>query len=189
MLRKLARKYRDIDLTEMIKLLQSPYHEDRLLALFLIIHRFSRTDETSKVRVYNLYLENTPFINNWDLVDASAGPVVGAFLWNKDREPLYKLAESANIWERRIAIMATFFFIKRNEFTDTLNIVKILLSDDHDLIHKACGWMLREIGKRDMKGEEEFLEKYCSQMPRAMLRYAKEKFPEEKRQYYLRTKS
>jgi len=187
-LRKLAKKYKTIALNEAKHLLQSPIHEERLLSLFLLIHRYSKGVEPEKKRIYELYLKNTKFINNWDLVDSSAGHIVGAFLFGKSKKPLYDLVKSYNLWERRISIISNFYFIKHNQFSDTLKISKILLSDKEDLIHKAVGWMLREIGKRDMRVEEDFLKKHYKNMHRTMLRYAIEKFPESKRQRYLKGK-
>jgi len=187
-LRKLAKEYKTIGPNEINQLLQSPIHEERLFSLFLLIHRYSKGDEPEKKRIYELYLKNTKFINNWDLVDSSAGQIVGAFLFDKSKKPLYDLVKSDNLWERRISIISTFYFIKRNQFSDTLKISKILLSDKEDLIHKAVGWMLREVGKRDISVEENFLKKHYKNMPRTMLRYAIEKFPESKRQQYLKGK-
>jgi len=187
-LRKLANEYRTIPLKEVKLLLRSPIHEERLLSLFLLIHRYSKGDELEKKKIYELYLNNTKFINNWDLVDSSAGHIVGAFLFDKSKQPLYDLVNSENLWERRISIISTFYFIKRNQFSDALKISKILLSDKEDLIHKAVGWMLREVGKRDMSVEENFLKKHYKNMSRTMLRYAIEKFPESKRQRYLKGK-
>ena len=187
-LRKLAKEYKTITLKEVKHLLHSSIHEERLLSLFLLIHRYSKGDEPEKKRVYELYLKNTKFINNWDLVDSSAGHIVGAFLFDKSKKPLYDLVKSDNLWERRISIISTFYFIKCNQFSDTLKISKILLQDKEDLIHKAVGWMLREVGKRDISPEEKFLKKYYKNMPRTMLRYAIEKFPESKRQRYLKGK-
>ena len=187
-LRRLAKEYKTIGINETKQLLKSKIHEERLLSLFLLIHRYSKGDEPEKKRIYELYLKNTYFINNWDLVDSSAGHIVGAFLFDKSKKPLYYLVKSENLWERRISIISTFYFIKRNQFSDTLKISKILLSDKEDLIHKAVGWMLREVGKRDISVEEIFLKKHYKNMPRTMLRYAIEKFPESKRQRYLKGK-
>jgi len=187
-LRKLAKEYKTITLKKVKQLLHSSIHEERLLSLFLLIHRYSEGDEPEKKRIYELYLKNTKFINNWDLVDSSAGHIVGAFLFDKSKKPLYNLVKSNNLWERRISIISTFYFIKRNQYSDTLKISKILLSDKEVLIHKAVGWMLREVGKRNMSVEEKFLKKYYKNMPRTMLRYAIEKFPEPKRQRYLKGK-
>jgi len=151
-----------------------------------MVGQFSKADHHQKKIICELYLKNTRFINNWDLVDASAHYIVGPYLMDKNKAPLYELAQSDLLWERRIAIMSTFHYIKNHEFTDTLKIAGMLLSDPEDLIHKAVGWMLREIGKRRMQLEEAFLKKHYQNMPRTMLRYAIEKFPEPKRQRYLR---
>jgi 3-methyladenine DNA glycosylase AlkD len=185
-IRKLAKEYQGLTLTECQKLLRSAYHEDRLLALLILVRAYERGDDAVKRRVHNLYLKNARFINNWDLVDTSAPLIVGGFLWDKDRAALYRLARSRNLWQRRMAIMATFHFIKRGDFIDTLRIAVILLQDREDLIHKAVGWMLREVGKRDRQAEERFLNKHGNRMPRVMLRYAIEKFPEPKRRRYLK---
>jgi 3-methyladenine DNA glycosylase AlkD len=187
-LRKLAKEYQAITLTEATQLLQSPVHEERFLALLILLGAFSRGDERAKENIYHLYLENTRYINNWDLVDASAEHIIGAFLKEKGKRSLYNLARSGDLWERRIAIMATFHFIKGGEFTETLKIAHMLLSDKEDLIHKAVGWMLREVGKRHLEIEEQFLKKHYIKMPRTMLRYAIERFPETKRQRYLKGK-
>ncbi len=147
-----------------------------------------KSEEEEKGNIFNLYLKNTKFINNWDLVDLSAPNIVGEFLLDKKRIVLYNLAESKSLWEKRISVLATFTFIRNNDFKDSLRICEILLKDDHDLIHKACGWMLREIGKRDLAIEEKFLKKHYKNMPRTMLRYAIERFEENKRQKYLKGK-
>ncbi|MEI6305193.1 MAG: DNA alkylation repair protein [Deltaproteobacteria bacterium] len=185
-LRRLAKFYQNIPLEHAELLLKSAYHEDRLLALLILVRKFTAADETERLAIYSLYLENTRFINNWDLVDTSAEHIVGAFLINKEKEVLYQLAQAISLWERRIAILATFHFIKRNMFDETLKIAKILLTDKEDLIHKAVGWMLREIGKRDMLIEEKFLNDHYLKMPRTMLRYAIEKFPSGRRLEYLK---
>jgi 3-methyladenine DNA glycosylase AlkD len=185
-LRKLAKEYQAIPLTEATQLLQSSIHEERLLALFILVRAFSKGDEPTQEEIYHIYLHNTQYINNWDLVDASAEHIVGAFLQKKSKKSLSELTRSGNLWERRIAIMATFHFIKGGEFTETLKIARMLLSDTEDLIHKAVGWMLREVGKRDLATEEHFLKKHYKKMPRTMLRYAIERFPEPKRQRYLK---
>ena len=185
-LRRLCKAYGHFPLEDIERLLHSAYHEDRLLALFILIRVYGAADERTKTRIYRLYLANTRFINNWDLVDASAPYIVGAYLYGRSRAPLYKLARSRGLWERRIAILATFHFIKQGEFTDALKIAEMLLRDREDLIHKAVGWMLREIGKRDGQTLEAFLNEHYELMPRTMLRYAIERFPEEKRQRYLR---
>ena len=185
-IRKIAKKYSEISISEASEFLQSPFHEKRLFSLLVLTDLFRKTDEENRKKIYDLYLENTNFINNWDLVDSSAGYIVGAYLLTRDKKPIYTLAKSTNLWERRIAIMATSYFIRHNEFTDTLKIAEILLDDKEDLIHKAVGWMLREIGKKDVELEEIFLKKHYQEMPRTMLRYAIEKFPEEKRKSFLK---
>jgi 3-methyladenine DNA glycosylase AlkD len=185
-LRKLAKEYKDLSLKETRVLLRSSIHEARLLSLFILIGRFVTGDESEREKAYNLYLNNTRFINNWDLVDASAGQIVGAFLADKEKAPLYRLAASKSLWERRVAIISTFYFIRQDAFSETLKISERLLSDKEDLIHKAVGWMLREVGKRDLQTEEKFLKRHYKKMPRTMLRYAIERFPEPKRQDYLK---
>jgi len=185
-LRRLAKGYGTIDLDDAFGLLMSPFHEARLLALLILIIKYSKEDDKNRRLIYRGYLANTKSINNWDLVDCSAEHIIGAHLFTKKRYPIYKLAESKSLWERRIAIISTFYFIRRNDYSDTMAIAKILLCDREDLIHKAVGWMLREVGKRDIKKEETFLDRHHMKMPRTMLRYAIEKFPEQKRQYYLR---
>jgi 3-methyladenine DNA glycosylase AlkD len=185
-LRKVAKELQQVRLETVRALLKSPFHEERLLSLLILMGRYRKADETGRKRVYDLYLKSTPWINNWDLVDLSAAHIVGEFLWQRDKRPLHRLAKSKNLWERRIAIMATFHFIKRNVFSETLKISEMLLSDDEDLIHKAVGWMLREVGKRDPATEEAFLKAHYKSMPRTMLRYAIERFPEAKRQRYLK---
>jgi 3-methyladenine DNA glycosylase AlkD len=184
--RKIARKYRTISLETVSEFLQSSFHEERLFALIVLVDAFSKTNEKDREKIYNLYLNNTEYINNWDLVDISAGKIVGTYLFDRNREPIYILAKSKNLWERRIAIIATSYFINQNEFNDTVKIAEIMLEDKEDLLQKAVGWMLREIGKRDIEAEEGFLKKHYQYMPRTMLRYAIEKFPEEKRQCYLK---
>ncbi|OEU67437.1 MAG: DNA alkylation repair protein [Desulfobacterales bacterium PC51MH44] len=187
-LRKLAKEYQSITIKEVKQLLKSAIHEERQLALLMLVNKYSKGNETVKKGIYELYLQYTQFINNWDLVDVSAHHIIGAFLLDKSEEPLFRLAKSRNLWERRIAIISTFHFIKHNKYTATLKIAKILLADKEDLIHKAVGWMLREIGKRHMPNLEMFLKKHYKRMPRTMLRYAIEKFPEDKRQGYLKGK-
>ncbi len=183
--RKVVSKFEDLSLKDLEELLNSKIHEYRMSALFILTERYEKEDEREKKKVFNFYLKNTKNINNWDLVDLSAPKIVGDYLLNKPRSVLYKLAKSNNLWERRIAIISTFTFIRNNEFRDTLKIAEILLNDKHDLIHKAVGWMLREVGKRDQKIEEEFLKKHYLKMPRVMLRYAIERFEERKRKFYL----
>ncbi len=185
LLRKLARQYTKTPIEDLSTLLKSQFHEERLLSLIMLVGLFKRAREIDKKSIYHFYLDNTQFINNWDLVDCSAEHIVGAFLYGIDKKPLYTLANSCNLWERRISIMSTFHFIKQNTFVDSLKISEVLLHDEEDLIHKAVGWMLREIGKRDIEVEEGFLKNHYKSMPRTMLRYAIEKFSGEKRKRYL----
>ncbi len=183
--RKVAMEFQGAPLTEVIKLLRSGIHEERLLALLMLVSAYAKGDDALKKKIYGLYLKNTKYINNWDLVDLSAPNIVGSYLLDKSRKPLYVFARSKDLWKRRIAILATFQFIKQNDFDDTLGIAKILLMDDHDLLHKAVGWMLREVGKRSLPVEEKFLRQHYKNMPRTMLRYAIERFPEGKRRKYM----
>ena len=185
-LRRVAKDHRQLSRSETLKLLHSPYHEDRVVALLILIHHYNDANDAIRTQVYDSYLKHARLVNNWDLVDCSAPQIVGAHLWEKDRAVLYQLARSSNLWERRIAIIATFHFIKRGEVTDTLKLALILLSDTEDLIHKAVGWMLREAGKRDLERTESFLREHYQRMPRTMLRYAIERFPERKRLRYLK---
>ena len=187
-LRKLAKKYQDMPWAEVEKLLTSKFHEDRMLALLLLVENYIKADDAGEKQIYTMYLRNTRFINNWDLVDVTAHHIVGHYLLDKSREPLYGLARSEMLWERRIAIIATFHYIRQNKFDDTLKIAGMLINDPHDLMHKAVGWMLREVGKRDLQSEEQFLKTHYRQMPRTMLRYAIERFTEAKRQAYLEGK-
>lgn len=184
-IRKVAREFKNLSLEETEKLLHSDWHEERLCALIILSNRSQKADDRGLKKIFELYLANTEHVNNWDLVDTSAEDIVGRYLADKDRNLLYNLAQSKSLWERRIAIISTFHFIKNEEFDDTLAISELLLDDDHDLIHKAVGWMLREVGKRDQDTEEKFLDEHKHVMPRTMLRYAIEKFPESKRQQYL----
>ena len=183
--RKIAKKYPNLSIENIQKLLWSKIHEERLTALFILIIKYRKADEQEKKEIFDFYLTNTKYINNWDLVDSSAEHILGTYLLEKDKSILYQMAKSENLWERRISIMSTFHFIKNNKFNDALKISKLLLNDDHDLIHKAVGWMLREIGKRNQNEEENFLEKHHKTMPRTMLRYSIEKFDETKRKHYL----
>lgn len=185
-LRKLSRSHQGIPLERAEQLLRSAYHEDRLLALLILVRKYASAGDAERAGIYKLYRDNTQFINNWDLVDASAEHIVGAYLIDKSREPLYQLARSRSLWERRIAILATFHFIKRGRLEETFRIAGMLLTDKEDLIHKAVGWMLREAGKRDLQSEEAFLGAHYRQMPRTMLRYAIERFPQDRRLGYLK---
>jgi 3-methyladenine DNA glycosylase AlkD len=183
--RHVAKKFSQLPLGEVRTLLYSRIHEERLVALLILAWRYSSASSREKGDIVKLYLDNIKQVNNWDLVDLSAPNILGAHLVDRDdRRLLYRLAGSENVWERRIAILATYQFISNGDFSDTLKIVGMLLQDRHDLIHKAAGWMLREVGKRDAAAEEAFLEKHFSVMPRTMLRYAIERLPESKRRRY-----
>ncbi|MCW8887679.1 MAG: DNA alkylation repair protein [Gammaproteobacteria bacterium] len=185
MLRQLVRQHKEVSVEQAVGLLQSKFHEVRLLALFLLVKRFEKGSLEVQKEIYQIYLKQTEQINNWDLVDSSAHKIVGAYLLDKERKILYQLAQSKVLWERRIAIISTFAFIDCGDFDDTLKISNKLLHDSEDLIHKAVGWALREVGKKDLQREEEFLKAHYQNMPRTMLRYAIEKFPEKLRKDYL----
>lgn len=175
---------KELSCSQVLELLHSPWHEERLLALLLLVKRFPQ----DPAGIYELYLENVArWVNNWDLVDTSASPIVGGFLLTReDRSVLLRLAHSENLWERRVAVIATFAFIRAGQFEDTQRLCERLMGDRHDLMHKACGWMLREMGKRDRSALESFLDLWAGRMPRTMLRYAIEKLDPERRQYYLK---
>lgn len=183
--RKYAKKYRKASLAVTRKLLMSKFHEERLLAVIMLVEKFKAGKAADKKSIYALYIGNTQYINNWDIVDTSAHMIVGPYLQDCSKRKLREFACSDVLWERRIAIMATFHYIRRREFATALKISEMLVDDRQDLIHKAVGWMLREIGNRDRSVEEKFLKKHAATMPRTMLRYAIEKFPEKKRQKYL----
>lgn len=186
-LRKTSKKYQDLSFSELEKLLKDKIHEYREIALFILVIQYQKTQsEEEREKIVNFYIKNIDRINNWDLVDASAPKILGDWLIGKDKKILYKFAKSNNLWRKRIAVLSTYAFIRNNHFEDTLRIAKILLNDSHDLIHKAVGWMLREVGNRNLLKEETFLKTYYQEMPRTMLRYAIEKFPETKRQFYLK---
>jgi 3-methyladenine DNA glycosylase AlkD len=185
-IRKAAKEHPHASKQDVLKLLDSVYHEDRLAALFILVEQYRRGDEQTKKNIFDLYLANTSQINNWDLVDLTAQHIVGDYLSERRRTILTKLACSKNLWERRIAILSTYCFIRRGESKETLRISKLLLHDSHDLIHKAVGWMLREVGNRCSLADEcKFLDKYASTMPRTMLRYAIERFPADLRSHYM----
>src|SRR5437867_7338281 len=184
--RQIAKKYSDLHFQEVRKLLYSNIHEERLVALLILVYKYVHGSDREKSDIVRFYLDNLKKVNNWDLVDLSAPNILGSFLMESDRSLLYKLAKSGNIWERRIAILATLQFIKNGKFSDTLKLASMLLRDDHDLIHKAVGWMLREVGKRDLALEEAFLAKHYKVMPRTTLRYAIERFTERKKQKYMK---
>ena len=183
--RKIAEKYLALDISTLQSLLDSKVHEERLIALLILTDNFKSSNEERRYQILDFYLRNTKNINNWDLVDLSAHHILGNYLLNKPKDILFTLAKSQSLWEKRISIISTFAFIKDNQFDTSLEIAKILLNDSHDLIHKAVGWMLREIGKKDIKIEETFLKMHYKEMPRTMLRYAIEKFPERTRKAYL----
>lgn len=188
-LRTVSRSFRALPLDEIVALMNSAIHEERHLALMILVLQVAKCDEAHRERAFDLYLGNTRFVNNWDLVDCSAPQVVGGFLLTKPKEPLMKLAKSKSLWERRIAIVSTQHFIRHGEFGDTLAISRMLLEDGEDLIHKAAGWMLREVGKKDQSVLEGFLEQHGAVMPRTMLRYAIERFTPDRRRAYLQTRT
>ncbi len=187
-LRIIAKKYRDISFKEISLLMKSKIHEERLIAVYLLVYQFEKADEATQKKIYDFYLKNTKYVNNWDIVDTSAGYIVGGYLFTHPREIkiLDKLAVSQDLWEKRIAIVATYAFIQKGKDALTHKIAIKLMNDKHDLIHKAVGWMLREAGKKvSLENEKKFLDKYAHKMPRTMLRYAIELFPQEVRKYYL----
>ena len=186
--RKIANEFKNLTYSELKVLLASKIHEERLIALLILVHKYTKSDESEKEKIYNFYLNNRKGINNWDLVDLSAPKIIGEHLLNKDRKILFDFAKSKNLWERRVAILSTLAFIRMDDFYITLQIADILIEDEHDLIHKAVGWMLREVGKKNLKVEEDFLKSRYKKMPRTMLRYSIEKFPESKRKKYLKGK-
>lgn len=185
--RKIAKQYLDIPLNELEILLNNKIHEQRLTALHILVYQYAKADEKTKKKIYTFYLKNIKRINNWDLVDTSARDIVGAHMITHpgERKKLYHLVKSKNLWERRIAIIASFAFIREKDFTDTLKLSELLLRDPEDLMHKAVGWMLREVGKRDVTVLTKFLQKHKANLPRTTLRYAIEHFPPEIRKSYL----
>ncbi|MEK7609711.1 MAG: DNA alkylation repair protein [Patescibacteria group bacterium] len=189
--RIIAKKFKDLPLNEVRKLINDQYHEVRLTGLLILIYKIKRANEVTHKTVTDFYLSNTKQINNWDLVDVTARDIVGGYLYdfNKDRKILYKLARSKNLWERRIATISTFYFIGKNDFSDSIRIAEILLTDNHDLIHKAVGWMLREMGKRDKKELIKFLKKHAREMPRTMLRYSIERLNLREKEKYMRIRN
>ncbi|BCA94480.1 DNA alkylation repair protein [Legionella antarctica] len=184
-LRKIAGSNKNLAHEDLKTLIQSPYNEERLVALFILIEQYKQGDEDVKSRIYQFYLSQLDQVNNWNLVDASAPYIVGAHLHQKNKELLAALAQSKVLWERRIAIVSTLYFIRHNDLQWTFKIAQLLLNDKHDLIHKAVGWMLREAGKKDQNQLIDFLDQYASEMPRTMLRYSIERFPEQQRKAYL----
>lgn len=186
--RMVATKFKNLSLKDAEELLHSKYHEHRLTAVIILVNQFKAGDEELREKIYKLYLKNTKWINNWDLVDLSAHYIIGAYLLDKSRDILYRLAKSKMLWERRIAIISTYAFIRAHDFKDTIRLAEILLDDKEDLMHKAVGWMLREMGKKSALGEKElilFLDKHALEMPRTCLRYAIERLDKERRLYYL----
>jgi 3-methyladenine DNA glycosylase AlkD len=186
---RLSKEHVALSFPDLRVLLRSPVHEDRSLALLILVRQAQKGDPIAKEKIYKLYLAHTRYINNWDLVDASAREIVGGHLADKSREPLVLLARSKNMWERRISIVATHYFIRQGDFADTLRIAELLLGDKEDLIHKAVGWMLREVGKRDQPALERFLRRHAKVMPRTALRYSIERFPKELRAAYMTGKA
>jgi len=185
--RRIVKQHRQSSLKDVLELLHSEYHEERLAALLVMVEQYQRGNTEQKKEIFDLYLENTDYINSWDLVDLSAQHIVGEHLFRRKRSLLSKLARSKNLWERRIAVLATFYFIRQGESRETLKMAELLLHDSHDLIHKAVGWMLREVGKQcSIESECQFLDKYATVMPRTMLRYAIERFPEELKIQYMK---
>ena len=186
--RKIAKEFLNLNFTELKELLKSKVHEERLIALLILVEKYEKGEEKEKNKIFRFYINNRKRINNWDLVDLSAPKIIGHYPLNKDKKLLYDFAKSENLWDRRIAILATYSFIKSGNFDDALRISDLLLNDKHDLIHKAAGWMLREVGKKNLAVVEIFLQPRYNKMPRTMLRYAIEKFPETKRKKYLEGK-
>lgn len=182
--RKIAKKYFNLSFPEIEKLLSSKIHEERLIALLILVYNFQKFEEKRK-EIYSFYIKNKKFVNNWDLVDLSSDKIVGAYLIDKSKSILYKLAKSKNLWDRRIAIVSTFYFIKHNKFEDTFKLANILMFDREDLIQKATGWMLREAGKRNKFVLVNYLKENYKRMPRTMLRYSIEKFEKKIRKKYL----
>ena len=186
--RKVAKKFwSEIEKDELARLLNDPIHEVRLSAIFMLVEKYKKAKNQANKKVWvELYLKNLSGVNNWDIVDSSADKILGNWLLDKDRKILYDLAQSGDLWKERIAIVATYEFIRNNQFEDTYKIAKLLLNHQHDLIHKAVGWMLKEMGKRNPEAEEYFLKKHYKEMPRTMLRYAIEKLGEKRRLAYLK---
>ncbi|MFB5651911.1 DNA alkylation repair protein [Leptospira wolffii] len=184
-IRKISKEFRGLPLTELQKIVSSKYHEERLCGFFILCETFSKSEEADRKKLHSFYLKNIKYVNNWDIVDLSSREMIGDYLRDKKRDLLYKLAKSKNLWERRISVIATYSFIRQGDFGDTLSISELLITDKEDLIHKATGWMLREVGNRDLKVETDFLDKHAERMPRTMLRYSIEKFPEALKKKYM----
>jgi 3-methyladenine DNA glycosylase AlkD len=188
--RKIARRFRDLPLKEVQRLLEDPFHECRFTALVILVDQFEQAkNETVRKTIYEFYLRQIDHVNNWDLVDTSAPKIVGAYLWQKSHQPLFKLARAKHLWKNRIAIISTMNFIRQGNFETTLALAEGLMEHPHDLIHKAVGWMLREVGDKDRAVLLGFLQKYARVMPRTMLRYAIEKLPASQREFFLKLKS
>lgn len=185
-IRQQVKKYRGLTLEQSLELLKNEFHEIRLFAVLMLVDLFERSDETHRRKVYQEYLNHSNWVNNWDLVDSSAHKIVGAYLSDKSRAPLYLLADSDLLWDKRIAMIACYRLIKQGDFKDTVKLAKIFLTETHDLMHKAVGWMLREVGNRNFEVEDQFLAKYYKNMPRTMLRYAIEKFPKDRKKGYVK---
>lgn len=186
--RKLSVKYKDIEIDDAFEMLKDPVHEFRLTALLILVNKYKKSDLRTKEKIAMLYLKHARYVNNWDLVDTSAHNILGDYYLDKPRGILFKLSSSELLWERRIAVLTTYNFIRYNDFDDAVKLYTMLLNDKHDLMHKAVGWMLREAGKRNIDVLITFLDKYCTVMPRTMLRYAIEKLPEKNRKEYLKRK-
>ncbi len=186
-IRGIAKSFIELNLNSLNELISSPVHEERLTAMLILVAKYSKGDDKQKGKIYEYYVKNKKYINNWDLVDLSAPNIIGNYLLNRDKKLLYDLSVSDNLWDRRISILSTFPFIRAGEYDPTFKIADILIRDKHDLIHKAVGWMLREIGKRDKQTETDFLKTRYKTMPRTMLRYAIEKFPQKERQAFLKS--
>ncbi len=184
-LKSVAKKYHSLPFNEIKELLYSKVHEHRLIALFILVQEYEKGDKTKMEDVYLFYYKHRAQVNNWDLVDSSAYKIMGPYLKDKEKTVLYELAVSKSLWDRRIAMMSTLAYIRKNDFEDALKIAEILVNDSHDLIQKAVGWMLREIGRKDIQAEIRFLDRYFKTMPRTMLRYAIERFDKKKKAYYM----
>jgi 3-methyladenine DNA glycosylase AlkD len=186
--RSIAKKYTDVSLKEIERFLKDERHEVRLCALLILVEQFKKGDEATKKKIYKFYLDHLKWVNNWDLVDTSAYHIVGAYLLDRDRKILRRMAKSKHLWTERVAIVSTFAFIRKGQLDDTFEIAEILIEHPHDLLHKAVGWMLREAGKRNEVALKRFLDENAAVMPRTMLRYAIEKFDERTRKHYLSIK-
>lgn len=187
--RALAKEYIDLNISDVKILIKSKYHEERLLGLIILVNKYGKAkSDNDKERFYQIYIKSFKYINCWDLVDVTCPHIVGKHLIDKDRSVLYSWAKSDHLWTKRIAMITNWWFVRKGDLEDVFDIAQILLDDDHDLIHKAVGWMLREAAKKDMPRTEKFLKNRYSKMPRTMLRYAIERFPEGKRQKYLKGK-